>query len=390
MKMKIVNSSATHADKDIYVCFLGQNTSGDYGYLALPEDLMDDVASGDDAKMAFVTATATDQKNANTVPSYTLEKLKSLSSDPTLSDYVNSGRGYLSIGSALDIPIWTKGYVGPAFMVDTNFTMFDFFEFFFDPSGTPNCNADLSPLDWISIPMSMEFDDAKGATVAGPVGFDVTRAVIFSDFSGDATFKNLIVKDAAKNDVRILAPGHGITNGLFSATYLDTYIDTVWTHYTTSGNTLALNKSPVNDKIYTGAVNASNEFVFTDTSGVVASTISKPTTQDVFLCNGAFNGVGSGTAFQIDANIKNQVVSALNRGILPLAAGAKLCDSANFYVTTSDNGGLYNGFSHKLHENSDAGLCYGFAYDDQCDQSSDVSVNNPDTFKVTILSFTAS
>jgi len=390
MKIKIVNSSATYADKDIYVCFLGQNTSGEYGYLALPEDLMGDVASGDDAKMAFVTATATDQKDADTVPSYTLEKLKSLSSDPTLSDYVNSGRGYLSIGSALDIPIWTKGYVGPAFMVDTNFTMFDFFEFFFDPNGTPNCNADLSPLDWISIPMSMEFDDAKGATIAGPVGFDVSRSALFTDFSSNATYEKLIVKDTKGDQVRILAPGHGITNGLFSATYLDTAIDTVWTHYAQPGNTLALNASPVNGDIYTGAVNESNDFVFTDTKGAVASTISKPTTQDVFLCNGAFNGVGSGTAFQIDANIKNQVVSALNRGILPLTAGAKLCDSANFYVTTSDNGGLYNGFSHKLHENSYDGLCYGFAYDDQCDQSSDVSVNNPDTFKVTILSFTAS
>jgi len=385
MKMSIVNSSGTHADKDIYVCFLGQNTSGDYGYLALPEDLMDDVASGDDAKMAFVTATATDQKNANTVPSYTLEKLKSLSSDPTLSDYVNSGRGYLSIGSALDIPIWTKGYVGPAFMIDTNYTLFDFFEFFFDPTAsTPNCNADLSPLDWVSIPMKLEITDTAGAT-AGPVGFNVTRSALFTDFSGDATFKDLIIKDTTGNQVRILAPGHGITNGLFSATYLDTYIDTVWTHYSQSGNTLALNASPVNSKIYTGSVNAKGEFEFTDTTGTVASKISKPTTQDVFLCNGAFNGKGSGTDFQIDANIKNQVVSALNRGILPLAAGGALCDSANFYVTTTDNGGLFNGFSHKLHEESYDGLCYGFAYDDQCDQSSDVAVNNPDTFKITIL-----
>ena len=388
MKMSIVNSSGSHADKDIYVCFLGQNSSGDYGYLALPEDLTDGVAPGGDAKMAFVVATATDQKNANTVPSYTLEKLKSLSSDPVLSDYVNSGRGYLSIGGALDIAIWTTGYVGPAFMIDSNETLFDFFEFFFDPSGTANCNADLSPLDWIGIPTSLEITDAKGAT-AGPVGFNVTRGTLFSDFSSDATFKDLIITNATDNPVRILAPGHGIANGLFSASYLDTYIDTVWTHYAQSANALTLNASPVNGDIYTGAVNTSNAFVFTDTSGAVASTISKPTTQDVFLCNGAFNGTGSGTAFQIDANIKNQVVSALNRGILPLASGGTLCDSANFYVATSDNGGLYNGFSHKLHQNSYGGLCYGFAYDDQCDQSSDLSVNNPDTFKVTILSFTA-
>jgi len=385
MKVKIVNNSGSHKNKDIYVCFLGQNSSGDYGYLELAESLV----AGETGTLNFVAATATSQKNANTVPSYTLDQLTSLASDPTISDYVNSGRGYFSIGAKLDIAIWTTGYVGPAFMIDTNTTLFDFFEFFFDPSGTPNCNADLSPLDWISIPMSMEFDDAKGATVAGPVGFNVSRSTLFTDFSSDTTYEKLIVKDTKGGQVRILAPGHGITNGLFSASYLDTYIDTVWTHYTQPGNTLALNASPVNGDIYTGAVNASNDFVFTDTKGTVASTISKPTTQDVFLCNGAFNGTGSGTAFQIDANIKNQVVSALNRGIMPLATGGKLCDSTNFYVTTSDNGGLYNGFSHKLHENSCDGLCYGFAYDDQCDQSSDVSVNNPVTFKVTILAFAA-
>jgi len=390
MKMSIVNSTGSHKDADIYVCFLGQDKSGNYGYLALPEDLMDDVASGDDAKMAFVTATATDQKNANTLPSYTLEKLKSLSSDPTLSDYVNSGRGYVSIGSALDIPIWTTGYVGPAFMVDTNDTLFDFFEFFFDPTAaTPNCNADLSPLDWVSIPMKLEITDGSGTT-AGPVGFNVSRDTIFTTFSGDATYKDLIIKDAKGDQVRILAPGHGITNGLFSASYLDTYIDTVWTHYAKAGNTLALNPSPVNGDIYTGSVNAKHEFEFKDAKGDVASNISKPTTKDVFLCNGAFNGTGTGTPFQIDANIKNQVVSALNRGILPLAVGGKLCDSTNFYVTSSENGGLYNGFSDKLHEKSYDGLCYGFAYDDQCDQSSDVAVNNPDTFKITLLAFASS
>jgi len=384
MKMSITNSTGTHKDSDIYVCFLGQNNSGDYGYLELVETTKDDKVTG---VLNFVAATATKQKDANTVPSYTLKKLASLASDPAVSDYVNSGRGYVSIGSALDIPIWTTGYVGPAFMVDTNYTLFDFFEFFFDPTAsTPNCNADLSPLDWVSIPMKLEITDASGTT-AGPVGFNVTRDVIFTDFSGDSTYKDLIITDPKGDQVRILAPGHGITNNLFSASYLDTYIDTVWTHYAVPGNTLTLNPSPVNSDIYTGSVNANDEFEFYDSSHSVASKISKPSSKDIFLCNGVFNGKGSGPAFQIDANIKNQVVSALNRGILPLAADGKLCKSSNFYVTTTDNGGLYNGFSNKLHKKSYDGLCYGFAYDDQCDQSSDVSVSNPDTFKVTLLSF---
>jgi len=38
MKMSIANSSISHADKGIYVCFLGQNTSGDYGDLEMFED----------------------------------------------------------------------------------------------------------------------------------------------------------------------------------------------------------------------------------------------------------------------------------------------------------------------------------------------------------------
>jgi len=381
MKIEITNNSDAYQDQDIYVCFLGQDTDGHYGYLELVEST---------GTLSFVSVTAKETSPV-TVPSYTLEKLNSLSAAPDLSDYVNSGRGYLSIGKMLDIPLWKKGYVGPSFMVDTDFTLFDFFEFFFDPSGTPVCNADLSPLDWVSIPTSMTITNTTNSSVAGPVGFNVTRAAIFTDFGNDDTFKKLIVKNSGgsdkDDDVRILAPGHGITNGLFSATYLDTYINTVWTYYAQSGNTLALNPSPVNKTTYTGQVNGQNEFVFSDPSGTVASTIAKPPTKDVFLCNGVFTGVGGGTAFQIDANIKNQVVSALNRGILPLASGQKLCDSTKFYVTTTDNGGLFNSFSQKLHEDSYDGLCYGFSYDDQCDQSSDVSVSNPDTLNVTILSF---
>lgn len=377
MQINIVNNSGTHANNAIYVCLLGQDAHGNYGYLDLS-------TAGD--TLGFIPATGISSSNAVTVPSYTLDALSSM---PNLSDYVNSGRGYVSINQTLDIPIWSSGYVGPDYMVDTNKTFFDFFEFYFDPDpgGTTNCNADLSPLDWVSIPMSLQFDDASGNTVAGPVGFDVERYDLFSAFDTDATLKNLIVPGTSLGQIRILAPGHGITNGLFSSSYLDDYIDTVWTHYAQPGNTLVLNVSPVNGEIYTGQVNASGAFAFTDKSGAMASSICKPTTQDVFLCNGVFNGVGSGAAFLIDANIKNQVVSALNRGILPLAGTATLCDSTNFYVTTQSNKGKFNSFSQLLHENSSDGLCYGFAYDDQCDQSTDISVDNPVIMTVIILLF---
>lgn len=366
MDLSIVNNSGQYKDSEVFLGFIGQTTSGEWGALALTEG----------GNLGF-----TPDSSGTPVPFYVLSDL---GASVSIEDYVISGRIYVSVGQELSLSTPTSG---APFLSSRDDVIFDYFEYTYDlgGGGVSFCNADVTPVDMVGIPMSFEL---VGETTAGPLGFNTMRSEIFETFDANATFKSLILKDSNGVDLRILAPGHGIENGVLSAAYLEAYIDTVWAHYTATQETLTLNPTFVDGTAYTSiGVMSDDVFTFTTTPGGGTHTINKPTSKDVFLCNGVFNGTGSQTDFTIDADIKNQVASALNRGILPLAKGAKLCNSSNFYATTTYNKGAFNTYAQLLHELSYDGLSYGFAYDDQCNQSCDVSVNSPSALAITILSF---
>ncbi len=123
-------------------------------------------------------------------------------------------------------------------------------------------------------------------------------------------------------------------------------------------------------------------FNFVTTPGNTKHTIKKPTSTDVFGCDGVFNPTGSGLYFDIDGDIKNQVSSALNRTILLNSDSSTWCDESKYYLNS-----ITNYYAKILPELSINGKSYAFPYDDKCEQSSTLVDTSPTEIVLTLTAF---
>lgn len=283
-----------------------------------------------------------------------------------------SGRIYFSIGAKLTIHIsggnpffpigWAPG--NPYYTL----TPFDWIEYTFNAGGL-NCNTTM--VDMFGLALTMALDGSRGTQTVGmsPGG----RPALFTAMNANASFKPLIVTNGGTN-VRAIAPGHGIEDGIFPSSFLDAYISQCWTHYQT--NTLTISDGfPSKIPSYSGTVSGGT-FNFTPAGGGSPTiSISLPTSKDVFLCNGALlaptNDLGRITAV---------LGAALNRANLLLSANQPDITLSDFYtIDTSNKYSLY------LHQNNLNGNCYGFPFDDIGNlYSSDVADSAPSKLTVAV------
>jgi len=272
------------------------------------------------------------------------------SSGPTVMPlpFMTSARFWFSLNAPLQMP---KG-VQPGMGADVT-QMYDFAEYNY-VAGTIFINT--SQVDMFSIPITLQVTSAQGTETVGLP--DGTRTQIFSAFRADPILKNLILTSGGQ-DLRILAPDHGIEDNLIPATYLDAYINQVWTYYGT--HTLNLNG-------WTGTtVNGSLAF----TQGGQTAAVQKPTSDQVFGC--VLNTVGS---------IAPELCAGLNRGTLINGAAQPDYNAADFYLSSPTNG-----YAKIIHQFSINGKAYAFPYDDAGPFSSLLSTANPTTVTVTLSHF---
>jgi hypothetical protein len=176
-----------------------------------------------------------------------------------------SGRIYLAIGEKLKFrcnPGNALAYPAGWVSSDPNYPILhDCAEFTYDGAGM-HCNTTM--VDMLSVPLAITLNGAQQQT-AGRLR-DGGRAAVFAALSGQAGFAGLVLED-----LRVIAPGHGIDAGRFAADYLAGYIDEVWSHYTSNTMTVTAGANT-----FTGRVSG-GQFAF---SGGVRA-FGKPSTRDV-------------------------------------------------------------------------------------------------------------
>jgi hypothetical protein len=140
-----------------------------------------------------------------------------------------------------------------------------------------------------------------------------------------------------------------------NANYLDSYISSAWNAY--AGKTLTV-VPRVNEpnRRFTGRT-VGNNMVFTDGSGAQVASVPKPSTANVWGCDGVFNAPN--TPPFIEPEIKRTLCTALNRGTLGNSSQEPVLDANQFYKNSSPNQ-----YSRIVHANMADGKAYGFAYDD--------------------------
>ncbi len=255
-----------------------------------------------------------------------------------------SGRIYFSMVDKLQFRAVTDGNGNPALQYpagwvssDVNYpVLHDFFEFTNNGSGM---FCDTTMVDQFAIPLAVTLVGSANQTTGRLVSGG--RDNIFAAIAGQSDFAGLVVQ----NNLRVIAPGHGIDSGVFSSTYLDSYIDAVWNQYSSSTLTVTTNSGT-----YTGSVSG-GQFVF---SGGVAP-FNKPSTQNVFYCNGALSAPNDGLTGPVAAVLG----AGFNRSNLLSDSSQPDTDPSTFYQSAPTN---Y--YAKAMHDNTADGKAYGFPFDD--------------------------
>lgn len=348
--LTLVNATGgAYADSQIYITIIGQVTPGVWSWVD---------ATGTARPLDHLDANLPNRLTKNSVNyanmSFTIADSGNLRLPPALE----GGRIFVSLGQPLYIGIApdNRGYAGPnpANPSDPNYgTIFDWYEMTFVHDRVP-FGGNTTQVDQFGLPLKVTLEQA-GSGHASTRGLTQSRAQVFASLGArlPAEFQGLVVRDAAGNPLRILAPRTQATGAL--ATWLDGPVDEFWSKYRSQRFTWKGSGYTV-----TGQVDGNALFSYTISSGGVEQrfVMRKPTTQEIFACSGPFAGTGLQGAFLAELS------AAFNRGVAlnPERWG----DVAAFYPA----GGRSNAFAKVFHELGIGGYAYGFPYDDVTDQSS--------------------
>jgi hypothetical protein len=348
----IVNHTYRYTNAQIWYYIVGTNlTTGQQAYVT-PDGTLTPVslsANGSDGFADLSIPLVADGDTHFSLPANMSGRVYFSISDKLKFKVVTDGNG----NAALQYPAgWVSG--DPSYSV-----LHDFFEFTHNDSGM-FCNTTM--VDQFAIPLSVNLvggaNQTTGTLVSGG------RDAIFNAVAAQPDFAGLIVP----NNLRIIAPGHGIDAGSFSATYYDSYIDAVWSQY--AGSTLTVETGSAT---YTGQISG-GRFVF---SGGVAS-FAKPSTQDVFYCDGALSAPNDGVTGPVAAVLG----AAFNRSTLLADSTQPTTDAGGFY-----QGGTTNHYAKALHDNTVDGRAYGFPFDDVAGFASYVQDTAPTSLTLSLTNF---
>jgi hypothetical protein len=153
----------------------------------------------------------------------------------------------------------------------------------------------------------------------------------------------------------VLAPGKAADAGLMATNYLDSYINTAWAAYASRTLTVVPREAEPNRR-FMGRTSG-NVMNFTDSSGAQVASVNKPTSSNVWGCDGVFNAPNEPPFIQ--SEIKRTLCTALIRGTLGTSDTEPVYNAAAFYKNSTPNH-----YSRIIHENMVDGKAYGFAYDD--------------------------
>ncbi|MFJ8796706.1 beta-1,3-glucanase family protein [Streptomyces sp. NPDC102487] len=278
-----------------------------------------------------------------------------------------SGRIYVSLGEKLRFKAVADGNGNAALQYpagwvtsDPNYAVLhDCAEFTYNSAGM-FCNTTM--VDMFSVPMSIRLNGDKEQTT-GTVR-DGGRAAAFAAVKGIEDFAPLVV-----DDVRIIAPGHGLDAGLFAKDYFAPYIDEVWSTYTGKDLTVTTNAGA-----FTGRVRA-DKFTF---DGPAAVSFNKPSTRDVLFCDGNLAAPNDGTTGPVAAVLG----AGFNRSTLLSNPAQPTTSAADFYRTD-----LTNHYAKAVHAATEDGKAYGFAFDDVADFASYIQDTAPTAIRLTLTAF---
>ncbi|MEX5633947.1 glycoside hydrolase family 64 protein [Parafrankia sp. FMc2] len=328
LPLTVVNHTYRYANNQIWLYVVGTDLTTGRQVYARPDGSLAQVSPADNGPDGFADLAVPLLPDGDT---------------PFVVPPAMSGRIYVSTGAKLRFKVVADGAGAPALQHpagwvrgDPSFgVVHDFVEFTHNAAGM-FCNT--TAVDMFSVPMALRLrgaaDQTTGRLAAGG------RAAVFDALRAHPTFAPLVV-----GDTRVIAPGHGLEAGVFPASYYDGYIDAVWRQIATRPLTV-----DVGTRTHTGTVDGD----LLRFGGGVAP-FARPSTRDVLFCDGALAAPNDGVTGPVAAVLG----AGFNRSTLLSQAVQPAADPAGFYRDPTTNH-----YARALHEHTEDGRAYGFAFDD--------------------------
>lgn len=353
------NNSVKYPDDSIHISIMGENSSGNLCWV--------------DSTGKLIPVKKADNKyDGYCNYFYRMSSLKSV----TISELI-SARIRFSVGKHYKMKIISENPHAGFTDADWNnpndpnsYIIYDKIEFTYVNN---ILYLNTTTVDYFGIPFSVS---GKVNNNLVTVGWKASRNEIFN------TFKNTAPQDFQKliqGGYRIVAPHKLLA---FNTSYFNTYIDSVWARYKTDSLII---KGTNPDWRAAGKVDQGGVFQFRFTSAQYnneKASIAKPSSTNVFACDGVGSLKTDQSCLMSHQKLIPKFAGAMNRTVLYGYDESKSCDTSTFYRT-----GNTNWFSKIFHLCALNNKCYGFPYDDDCEQSSLFPNGNVTELNIVITKF---
>ncbi|KAH4973685.1 hypothetical protein HBI54_026360 [Parastagonospora nodorum] len=216
--------------------------------------------------------------------------------------------------------------------------------------------ANISYVDFVSIPVALSLTNAQGNTQTvpgmGPDGFNTLVNELRAQSQRDGRPWNQLIYEANGRPLRILSPNNLLVgNGAAWDGYWDAYINAVWDKYRNEDITINTQAAAGN---LTGRVQG-NELQLGE-----AGSFNAPSARDIFTCSTGPFATGSSQARNA---VIPRLAAAFNRSILLNTPGNQFPNGSNpsqYYKDLETT----NHYSRLVHSVQKDGRGYAFPYDD--------------------------
>jgi hypothetical protein len=310
-------------------------------------------------------------------------------------------RVYLSLSSGLLVhtnssqgapPSAPCGWCGTGNPEDaTNFsTIFEFAELtWVDKNGglghETNLGGNVTEVDLFGEPLHLTLQGNDPANpgifpVVVDAGFTQTRPTIMSAYANlGSPWTSLLLQNDSGNNLRVVAPYHGIEMGIFPADQLDSYITGVWSSSTLLVDvTAACGQDGGMIHRYVGQ-NSGGNLVFSE-GGVHKFQFPNPPTLAVYRNEIEASPLPSDALTACLARVvAAKLGGALVRSVLLANPILDACRPNQFYLNAP-----VTKYAQLFHQFGIGNFASAFGYDDTCDQSSFITVDNPTAVNIAI------
>ncbi|MCV2395686.1 beta-1,3-glucanase family protein [Actinotalea sp. M2MS4P-6] len=288
-----------------------------------------------------------------------------------------SGRVYFSFGEKLPFSLTPDGLVQPAPWVaddPSHDILFDWSELTYDASGLW---FNSSQVDMFAVPHEVGVTAPDGTTRTIGALVAGGRDQVIDAMRANPAWANTVVTRDDGTVLRVLAPGKAAAAGLLADGYLDGYISWAWQQYVGRDLTIAPFTDSPGVRFYGRTIG--DVMRFTNTSGTVVATFTKPSSADVWGCDGNLFAPNDAVV----GPIARTLCAALNRGTLGTLDVQPTSDTNAFYRSSPTNE-----YAAAVHAAMADGRAYAFAFDDVGGFESLVHEADPSAASIRLGSFT--